>query len=283
VTAPSVTAVVSPTMVSKRLGVLWISLVLASACGHEAEQPAATPTTATPTTVAQPAPIDATRAAALVAAPDRTDHDRERDKQRKPVDLLVFLGIAPGMHVADLGAGAGYTTELLARAVGPSGSVVAQDTPHWEDGGLQKLWDTRLARPALANTKHFMRGWNDPLPPDVKDLDLVTFVAAYHDVIAEKDDETKLAAAVFAALKHGGVFVVIDNSAAPNSGKTACQPLHRIDEAVVRDEVPRAGFKLVGESDFLRNPVDTRDWNADPGADPRTHTQDLFVLKFVKP
>jgi predicted methyltransferase len=112
---------------------------------------------------------------------------------------------------------------------------------------------------------------------------VVTFVAAYHDVVAEKDDENKLNAAVFAALKPGGVYVVIDNSAKSGSGKTACEPLHRIDEQVVRDEVQRAGFKLAAEGTFMRNPSDARDWNADPGADPRTHTQYLFVLKFVKP
>jgi predicted methyltransferase len=227
--------------------------------------------------------IDTARASEIVAAPDRTDGDRKRDVQRKPVDLLVFIGVAPGMHVADLGAGGGYTTELMARAVGPTGTVIAQDSPHWDDPGLGKVWAERLAKPVLANTKHVMRGWDDPLPPEAHDLDIVTFVAAYHDVIAEKDDETKLDAAVFAALKPGGVYIVIDNSAKAGSGKTACEPLHRIDEQVVRDEVLHAGFKLAAESSFMRNPADPRDWNADPGKDPRTHTQDLFVLKFVKP
>src|ERR1041384_2922283 len=76
-------------------------------------------------------------ARAAVAAPDRSDKDRERDAFRKPVELLGFAGIAPGMHVADLGAGGGYTTELLARTVGPTGTVLAQDTPAWDGPGLQ--------------------------------------------------------------------------------------------------------------------------------------------------
>jgi predicted methyltransferase len=129
-----------------------------------------------------------------------------------------------------------------------------------------------------------MLDWNTPLPVDAHDLDLVTFVAAYHDVKAEKDDTAKLNAAVFAALKHGGTYVVIDNSAKPGSGIEACEPLHRIDEQVVRDEVTHAGFKLAATSDFMRQPKDTRDWNADPSSkDSRVHTQDLFALKFVKP
>lgn len=218
-----------------------------------------------------------------MASQDRDDRDRAHDPQRKPVELIQFVGLAPGMHVADLGAGAGYSTDLLARAVGPTGKVLAMDTPHWDGPGMTKIWTARLGQQLMANTTHVFRSWNEPLPPEAHDLDVVTFIAAYHDVVAEKDDETKLNAAVFAALKHGGTYVVIDNSAKAGSGKDACEPLHRIDEQLVRDEVQRAGFKLAQESDFMRNPADARDWNADPGKDPRSHTQDLFALKFVKP
>jgi len=226
---------------------------------------------------------DGALAKQVVAAPDRSEKDRGMDAFRKPAELLGFAGIAPGMHVADLGAGGGYTTELLARTVGPSGTVLAQDTPDWDGPGLQKAWQTRLAKPALGNTKHVMRQWDDPLPPEATNLDVVTFIAAYHDVVVEKFDENKLNRAVFAALKPGGVYIVVDNSARAGRGKEDCEPLHRIEESVVKDEVQGAGFRLAGEGSFMRNPADTRDWNANPGNDPRTHTQDLFVLKFVKP
>jgi predicted methyltransferase len=219
----------------------------------------------------------------IVAASDRTDKDKKLDDSRKPVETLKFFGVAPGMHVADLGAGGGYTTELVARVVGRSGSVIAQDSPDWGVPELEKLWESRLARPAMANTKHVMRQWDDPLPPEATNLDAVFFVCAYHDVLAEKIDQKKLDKAVFAALKPGGTFVIIDNSAKDGSGTKDCEPLHRIDEKVVRADLEEAGFKLVEEGSFLRNPGDTRDWNADPGADPRTHTQDRFVLKFKKP
>ena len=231
-----------------------------------------------------PRPLDDAAAKAIVAAADRTDRDRALDKHRKPVELLVFAGIAPGMHVADLGAGTGYTTELVARAVGANGHVIAQDSPNWDGPGLRNAWQARLARPALANTTHLLRDWNDPLPADAHDLDVVMFVIAYHDIIAEHGDPMKLDAAVFAALKPGGAFVVIDSSAKPGTGTSACDPLHRIDEQVVRDQVTRAGFELAGEASFYRDPTDPRDWNSDPSAkDPRAYTQDRFVLKFVKP
>jgi predicted methyltransferase len=226
---------------------------------------------------------DAALAAQVVAAPDRTERDRKEDSYRKPTELLTFFGTQPGMHVADLGAGGGYATELEARAVGPTGVVFAQDTPNWAGEGLTRAWEHRLANPVMKNTTHVMQQWDDPLPPEAKDLDAVYIVAAYHDVIAEKSDPGKLNQAVFAALKPGGVYVVIDNSAKDGEGATQAESRHRVDEKLVTEQVSKAGFKVAGTGDFLRNPADTRDWNADPGADPRTHTQDLFALKFVKP
>ncbi len=239
-------------------------VVMLAACSKAKTEPAPTP-------------------AQIVALADRTEHDRALDAGRKPVDTLAFFGLAPGMRVADLGAGGGYTTELIARAVGPTGVVFAQDTPNWGAPELEKLWLTRLARPGMSNTTHAMRQWDVPLVPEATNLDAVTFVCAYHDVVAEKSDPNKLNQAVFAALKSGGSYLVIDNSAKDGSGVADCEKLHRIDEKVVREDILRAGFKLATQADFLRNPADARDWNADPGADPRTHTQDRFVLKFVKP
>ena len=125
------------------------------------------------------------------------------DEHRKPVEMLTFFELAPGMRVAELGAGGGYTTELLARAVGPGGVVFAQDTPNWDGPGLRKVWEMRLDRPALQNTKHVMRQWDEPLPPEARELDAVYSVAVYHDAIAEKQDTAKMNRAVFAALKSG--------------------------------------------------------------------------------
>jgi predicted methyltransferase len=217
----------------------------------------------------------------IVAAPDRTERDLSMDSHRKPVPMLAFFGPAPGMRIGELGAGGGYSTELFARAVAPGGTVVAQDTPNWDGPGLQRAWAARLARAAMKNTVHVIRQWDDPFPPEVKDLDAVYSVAVYHDVIAEKSDSNKMNAGVFRALRRGGVYAIIDNSARPGSGAADCDRFHRIDEQLVRDEVTKAGFQLVDEADFLRNPNDPRDWNAD-SRENKTHTQDRFALKFVK-
>ena len=66
------------------------------------------------------------QATAIVASPDRTAADRENDARRNPVDLLAFIGARPGMTALDVSAGRGYTTELVARAVGTTGTVIGQ-------------------------------------------------------------------------------------------------------------------------------------------------------------
>src|SRR2546423_1657870 len=83
-------------------------------------------------------------------------------------------------------------------------------------------------------------------PPDAKDLDAVYSVAVYHDAIAEKQDTGKMNQAVFAALRHGGVYAIVDNSAKPGTGAADTERLHRVDEQLVREEVQRAGFTLAG-------------------------------------
>ena len=106
----------------------------------------------------------------------------------------------------------------------------------------------------------------------------------YHDTVNMKADRAKMNKAVFDALKPGGVYGIVDSSAAAGSGMRDTDTLHRIDEDVVKQEVPAAGFKLAGESDVLRNPSDTRDWNSSPhAAGARRGTSDRFVLKFIKP
>ena len=129
---------------------------------------------------------------AVTQAADRTERDKSMDAQRKPKEMLAFFGPAEGMRVGELGAGGGYSTELFARSVGPSGSVVAQDTPNWNGPGLTKAWEMRLARPPLKNTTHVMRQWDEPFPPEIKDLDAVYSVAVYHDAIAEKSDTSAM-------------------------------------------------------------------------------------------
>jgi predicted methyltransferase len=92
----------------------------------------------------------------------------------------------------------------------------------------------------------------------------VLLVLFYHDTVWMKTDRAKLNASVFNALKKGGVYGAVDHSARAGDGIEQVQTLHRIEEQMLRDEIIKAGFVLAGESSILRNPDDTRDWNASP-------------------
>ena len=264
-------------------------------CGGEATPPAqsaassTTPSSAasaSPGAAATPAPAGevSKELRALVEASDREDADRKLDAGRKPAELLAFAGVKPGMRVAEIAAGGGYTTELLARAVGPKGAVFGQNTPWMLEKFADKPWAARLAKPINANVVKVTRELEDPLPPEAKDLDAVLDVLFYHDTFWLKVDRAKMNAAIFRALKPGGVYVVVDHSAKKGAGANEVQTLHRIEESVVREEIEKAGFKLAASGEFLRSPSDARDWNASPGsAGDKRGTSDRFVLRFVKP
>jgi predicted methyltransferase len=222
---------------------------------------------------------------ALVNAPDRTDDDRAIDPGRHPAQFLAVLGVKPGMRVGELFAGGGYTTELLARAVEPGGTVYGQNSKDVLELFAQKPWTTRLLRPVNKKVVRLDRPTEDPFPLELSGtLDLVVTNANYHDAIWQMVDTAKMNKAVFNALKPGGRYVVSDSSAKVGSGKEAAKTLHRIDEELVKREVQAAGFTLERSDDLLRNPNDTRDWNASPrAAAEKRGTSDRFILVFVKP
>lgn len=224
-------------------------------------------------------------AKAVVSAPDRSADDQALDPGRKPAEMLEFIGVAPGMKVAELFAGGGYTTELLARAVGPTGTVYGENSKMVLEKFAEKPWSERLSKPVNANVVRVDRELDDPLPPEATGLDAVVSNAIYHDTVWLQVDRAKMNKAVFDALRPGGVYVVIDSSAKAGSGDADVQSLHRIDEELVKKEVQAAGFELASSSEFLRNPADARDWNAAPpaaAAAQKRGTSDRFALKFVK-
>ncbi|WP_437760464.1 class I SAM-dependent methyltransferase [Sorangium sp. So ce1389] len=221
---------------------------------------------------------------AVVDAADRVEADRALDAGRKPAETLAFFGIQPGMKVAELEAGGGYTAELLARAVGPGGVVYAQNNRFVLERFAEKPWSERLKKPVMKPVVRVDRELDDPLPPEARDLDAVFLVLFYHDTVWMEVDRAAMNRAIFRALKPGGVFAIIDHSGRDGTGVTEVKTLHRIEEKVVREEIERAGFRLAAEATFLRTPTDTRDWNASPMvAGEKRGTSDRFVLKFVKP
>ena len=269
-----------------------LSIVMLVVCGCGGGTPAATTPSGADTAkagaasaaprVVKGAPSAESRA--VVEAPDRDDEDKKLDAGRHPSEMLSFFGVKPGQKVADLAAGGGYTTELLARAVGEKGVVYSQNSQWIVERFAAEPWGKRLAKPVNKNVVRVVRDFEDPLPPEATDLDVVFDVLFYHDTVWMKTDRAKMNAAIFRALKPGGVYAIIDHSGRPGTGTTESDTLHRIEESVVRKEILAAGFTLPEEADFMRNPADTRDWNASPMASgAKRGTNDRFVLKFVKP
>jgi predicted methyltransferase len=263
--------------------VLLLSALLLSAC----------PKPATPVTEPVPAPKKAQAAwsgqvpaelSAILSAPDRSEADRALDAGRKPAEMLAFAGITPGMKVAELGAGGGYTAEFLARAVGEKGTVYGQNSKRLLERFAEKPWSERLAKPVMKPVVRADREFDAPLPPEAKNLDAVFMVLFYHDTVWLKTDRAAMNRAILDALKPGGVFLVVDHSATQGHGLDDVQTLHRIEESVLVKELEQAGFRLDSSADFLRHPEDARDWNSSPtNAGERRGTSDRFVLRFVKP
>lgn len=255
-------------MRASRSTILIFSLVLAACSGSRGG--------------ANVAPSPAVRSA--VVAQERTDADRALDAGRRPLEVLSFFNIAPGQRVAELFAGGGYTAELLARSVGPTGRVYAQNNLFILDRFARAPLAERVARVSLAQLVPVERELEDPLPPEAAPLDAVLFVLAYHDSVWMGTDRAAMNRAIFRALRPGGVYGIVDHSSAPGHGLADVQTLHRIEQSVLVREVTAAGFRLDAESDVLRNPADARDWSASPRtAGERRGTSDRFVLRFVRP
>ena len=216
----------------------------------------------------------AERYQSVIESPVRTEQDRKMDPSRHPAEFVPFTQVRPGMRVLDVSAGAGYTSQLLALAVGPTGVVWAQ-APQ-PGATLQK----RVADHPQANLVVVAaRPFDDPVPDEATKLDLITIVLNYHDISYMSVDRAQMNRKLYAALKPGGRLVVIDHSALKRTGISAGKTLHRIDEDVILTEIKQAGFVLDAEGDFLRNPADPRNESSNQ---PKVPT-DKFALRFVKP
>ncbi|MFO0549152.1 MAG: SAM-dependent methyltransferase [Polyangiaceae bacterium] len=258
-----------------------------SSSGEAAHGTAEASSSATPAAASRPAreayPVPA-ETQAIVDAADRSDADKALDAGRHPAEMLAFFGVAPGMSVADIAAGGGYSSELFARAVGPKGKVWGQNSPMILEKFAEKPWSERLAKPVMKNVQRVDREFDDPIPAAAGSLDGVYMVLFYHDLYWVGTDRAKMNKSIFAALKPGGFYGIIDHSAAAGAGDTGVKTLHRIEESTVRKEIEAAGFVLVREGQFLRNPSDTLDWNDSPSAaGDKRGTSDRFALLFKKP
>jgi predicted methyltransferase len=197
-----------------------------------------------------------------LASPDRPATDREQDATRKAREVLAFAGVAPGMRVADMFSAGGYYTELIARIVGPQGSVIAYNNAEYAKFAEKGIVE-RYAGNRLANVRQITEPV-DELKLEPEALDVAMFVMSYHDLYwrpAEggwpATDAAKLVGMLYATLKPGGVVIVQDHvDAAGADPYKGVDKVHRIDPAVVRRDFEKAGFVFDGESKALAHPDD---------------------------
>jgi predicted methyltransferase len=209
---------------------------------------------------------------AILANPARPENERALDAVRKPEEVLKFYGVKPGDKVADLMAARGYSTAILSQAVGAKGVVYSAHPTFREEA------KERFKNPLYANVKLVEGPMGSVALPSDGSLDFVLINLDYHDLAA--DDRAAMNKRVFAALKPGGVYGVVDHNAADGAGDSAGKTLHRIEKALVVKEVAAAGFKAGKEGEMLRIPDDPRTGNSLKEARGKT---DRFVLKFEKP
>src|SRR5580698_9451407 len=194
--------------------------------------------------------------ALAVHNPNRPDKDTARDDARKPVEVLNFAGVKPGQQVLELIPGGGYFTRLLSVAVGPSGHVT-EAVPLIGGADMAKASNGVAADPHFGNVSEVAFS-PDLLAKSAGQYDMIWTSQNYHDLHLTqlKLDVVALDKGFYAALKPGGVFFIEDHAAKRGTGISSTDDLHRIDEDFLKKEVESVGFKLVGESEVLRNPAD---------------------------
>ena len=221
------------------------------------------------------------RVEAAMAAPGRPAGDSEIDANRKPAEILAFMGIQEAMSVLDASAAGGYYTELVAAAVGPGGTVYAQNDQAAlarGEGAIEKAITARLAGGRLANVERLDRGLEE-LGMDGQ-FDAALAILTVHDAYNFRGEEAALGflSGLNAALRSGGTLGFIDHAGEPGQDNRA---LHRIEQSVAERLITEAGFVIETRSDLLANPADDHAVNVfDPSIRRQT---DRFVIRARKP
>ena len=208
---------------------------------------------------------------AVLSSTNRPDNERQLDAVRKPQEVMAFYGVKRGDKVADLFASRGYYTAILSQLVGPEGIVYSANAT------ARPELHERVKQPSMANVRVIDGPFDKVALPQDGSLDFVFIHLDYHELAA--DTRAAMNRRVFASLKRGGSYGVVDHSAAPGRGDQDAKTFHRIERALVIKDATAAGFRLAGEGNMLARADDTRDFSVTKLRD----RSDRFVLKFVKP
>jgi predicted methyltransferase len=188
-----------------------------------------------------------------VESAERPEEQRARDVNRRPAEILAMSGVEPGDRIIEIAGFGQYYTMMLADIVGPSGRVDIYDLPYTEQFAGEA---SRAFVAAHPNTAYHQDDYNEVEFP--QNVDAVFNVLYYHDLQPNGIDTAAMNAKLLAALKPGGVYVIIDHKAEDGSGWRDAATIHRMGVATIREEVTAAGFELATDSDILAHPEDDR-------------------------
>jgi predicted methyltransferase len=216
------------------------------------------------------APMEEPAADPILADPTRPANEVAEDGDRMALEAYAFLGVEPGMTVADVWTGGGYNTHLLSRSVG-DGQVVAILGFYADDEAealAQRVVDAELSNVEIVSAIADVAA---------DSIDVAVAVRNFHDADEYGDGRTDTVAQLFAMTKPGGIVGIIDVASATEGWDEAT---HRLGEQAVIADFTAGGFVLVESSDLLRNPDDDL---STTGFETGRHAADRYLLKFQKP
>ena len=207
----------------------------------------------------------------VIKSPVRTDQDRSMDEKRKPQEMLNFIQVKPGMVALDIFSAGGYTAQLMALAVGPSGKSYAFNIRPFP------ALEERLKEHPQTNFIPVVGALNELMPAMDGQFDVISIINSYHDLVNINPDIQTMNKRIYALLKSGGMLIIRDHAAKDGAGKSVTKTLHRIESAAVVADFESIGFQKVAEGEFLKNPQDTREEHSNKGNPPEG-----FIIKLIK-
>ena len=219
-----------------------------------------------------------------LAGPDRDVTDFMRDEVRRPVEVLSFLGVGSGMTVLDVYAAGGYYTFILSKAVGPEGTVYAQNT----ERGLRfkedrqeitqgEALNNKIRDGKLSNVEQLI-GPVSALAISPESIDAILLMQTLHDTYNNSPARAlEMLNNLKTYLKPGGIIGITDHVGVAGRDNA---DLHRMEIAQAIAISEEAGF-IVQQSELLRNPADDHSRSI---FDPRlARNTDRFLLRLIKP
>ena len=209
---------------------------------------------------------------------NRFSDDIAKDGYRKPLEVLNFIQIKPGMAVVDILGGGGYYSELFSHIVGQNGQVYLQNNSLFLRFSKKEL-TKRLKNNRLKNVIRLDSEYADMKLPS--NVDVLFFGLSFHDFFVQRDDPVITAIPesfikqITASLKPGGLLIVLDHSSEANIGIGKTSQLHRIDEKWVQKKLKSEGFIFLEKLDNLRHPND--DFSLDIWNKKVFHKTDRFI------